>query len=154
MPSTLFTLLASLFSYAALLYSRDKFVLDLLDKKFEIYAKALEFCSIVIEYGGLKHHSDANNENYVKALKAADLSFRSIGWHKTKALFDDDIHELFAKINKSYAYLISFDEAPHDEAERKEWDQRWCDENKFIWETVNKLPEAFKPYVYFGDYRR
>jgi hypothetical protein len=35
-----------------------------------------------------------------------------------------------------------------------EWATRYSEEETFIWNIVQKLPELFRRYMYFGDYRR
>jgi hypothetical protein len=61
---------------------------------------------------------------------------------------------LFGKLNKSYSWLSSFSRGPGQSMSHEEWAMKLSEEEMFIWETVNKLPDVFKPYMYFGDYRR
>lgn len=131
------------FSYNAYVYTKEKFRLELFDKRWDIYQNTLEFCSRVTEQGSLRRR-EGNDDQILKALLNAEGSFRGIGYHKTRALFGKDIWNLFDKLSKSFSYLRSGGISPEKEEETL----------NFVWETVNKLPEIFKPYVYFGDYNK
>ena len=152
-PTVVFGSVAALFSFYAYFFSKENFRLELMEKRWDIYEKTLEFCSVVVTHGGLPPNSDneVRNQSIINGLIAANNSFRGIGYHKARSLFGDDIHELFGKLNKSYAWLISNQNlTPRRAAELAE--QR-NEHLTFIWDTVNKLPDLFKPYVYFGDYK-
>ena len=152
-PATLFSATTLAFSYLAYKFSKEKFCLDLFEKRWVVYKSTLEFCSKVTQQGPLSR-TDSNKEEFNATMKAANQSFRGLGWHKTRALFGDEIYVLFDKLNESYAWLLAFSEPPANPATRSEWPQKMQDHTLFIWETVNKLPGVFKPYMYFGDYRR
>ncbi len=152
LPATFFSVSTALFSHLAYKFAKEKFRLDLFDKRWAVYEHALEFCSRVTQQGTLIRRKD-NEEAILAALKAAENSFRGTGWHKTRALFGNDIYQLFDQINKSYAWLSSFgDQPPQHRA--ADWPEKMEKNLMFIWETVGKLPEIFKPYVYFGNYKQ
>lgn len=96
LPITILGFMATVFSFLTYRYAKEKFRLDLLDRRFEIYEKTLEFCSLALGGG----FSDDK-----KLIIAAESSFRGIGWHKSCALFGEDISDLFKKLNRSFAYL-------------------------------------------------
>jgi hypothetical protein len=148
LPTLWISVIAAGFSFSTYIYSREKFRLDLLDRRWEIYEKTLEFCSVVLQHATLVPN-ERNQETISRGLMAAQESFRGIGHHKTRALFGPDIHGVFDKMNKSYAWLSSgFSPTDPGYAENK---------NKhvmFIVDTANALPDLFRPYVYFGDYVR
>ena len=143
----------AIFAFLAYRFTKEKFRLELFEKRWSVYEKVLEFCSRVVQVGGIRNTPD-DSESFRATLAAADESFRSIGFHKTKALFGDDIHQLFEKLNQSYAWLTSFSERPSDPEASANWPKQMHDHTMFIWNTVNELPEKFKPYIYFGDYKR
>jgi hypothetical protein len=145
-PTLWIALLAMLFSYSAYLFSKDRFRLDLLDRRFELYEKTLEFCSIVFSHGSLKP-TDQNNEQIERAIKAAHESFRGIGCHKARALFGDDIYELFQSLNKSFSHIMTY-----QHIENRDQMAYWGHVTH-IADMTSKLPDHFKPYVYFGDYK-
>lgn len=155
-PSVLFSGLAAFFAFHAYLFTKEKFRLDLLEKRWSVYEETLKFCSTVLTYGGLPSYKDspdkeAQNKAIIAALIAADASFRGIGYHKTRSMFGKDIEDLFSKLNESYSWIVSHQNvSPAKAAEQAEEETKHL---KFIWETVNTLPDLFKPYVYFGDYR-
>jgi len=153
LPATFFSAITALFSYWAYKFSKEKFRLDLFDKRWEVYENTLEFCSRVTQQGTLRMRKD-NQEEILAALKAAENSFRGTGWHKTRALFGEEIHTLFEQLNESYAWLSAYSERPSNSKESDEWPQKMYDNSMFIWNTVQRLPDVFKPYIYFGDYKR
>ncbi len=153
LPATFFSIVTALFSYWAYIFSKEKFRLDLFEERWEIYKHVLEFCSKVTQQGTLKIRED-NQEQILAALKAAENSFRGLGYHKTRALFGEEIYRLFDELNRSYAWLSAYSERPSDPKESAEWPQKMYDNSMFVWRTVQDLPETFRPYVYFGDYKR
>lgn len=153
LPATFFSATTAAFSYLAYKFSKEKFRLDLFDKRWVVYENTLEFCSRVTQQGSLRR-TDNNQAEILAALQAANNSYRGLGWHKTRALFGDEIYDLFDKLNSSYGWLTALSEPPIDPIENAEWPQKQREHSTFIWETVNRLPDVFKPYVYFGDYRR
>lgn len=153
LPATFFSATTAAFSFLAYKFSKEKFRLDLFEKRWAVYESTLEFCSRVTQQGSLRRTND-NEETIVAAVQAANNSFRGLGWHKTRALFGDDIYELFKKLNKSYAWLTAFSERPEDPIQNAAWPLQMLEHSTFVWETVEKLPDVFKPYVYFGDYKR
>jgi hypothetical protein len=87
-----------------------------------------------------------NEEDIQKAIIAAHDSFRGIGYHKTRALFGKDIYDLFEELNKSYSFLVS-GLSNSDIGENLK-------HVSFVVETGTKLPEYFKDYIYFGNYKK
>jgi hypothetical protein len=137
-------------SYAAYRFSREKVRLDLFEKRWAIYEKTLDFCSLVEREGTLKRTTE-NAEIIQKATEAAHASFRGIGWHQTRALFGPDIHRLFDELNREYTWLLSHSRPPAGEKARLDWANREHDALIFIGKAARDLPEAFRPYMYFGD---
>jgi hypothetical protein len=152
-PATLFSATTAWFSYLAYRFSEDRFRLDLLDRRWVIYESVVDFCSRLIQEGRLRFDEESRQRT-IAVLKAAESSFRGIGFHKSKALFGPDVIALLEKLNKTFSWLSAFDTAPHDPQERQQWAEDWGRHASFIWVTVNALPEIFKLYVYFGDYKR
>lgn len=152
LPATFFSAITVLFSYWAYKFSQDKFRLDLFDKRWEVYEHTLEFCSYVTQYASL-NMKEENKEPLIAAINAAHNSFRGIGWHKTQALFGEEIHTLFKKLNESYGWLSTYSERPLDPQESAEWPQKRHDNSMVIWNTIQTLPDVFKPYIYFGDHK-
>jgi len=141
-------------SSVALFYSKEKFRLDLFDKRWEIYEHTLDFCSIVTQQGSLRATED-NREHIIRAVTAAGKSFRGIGWHKTRALFGPDIHGLFEKLNQTYSWLTVYSERPpNGTPEGDNWPTDMYNKSMFVYNTATGLPDLFKPYVYFGNYKR
>jgi len=106
-----------------------------------------------MQVGSLKI-KDENKEDVIKILIAAEGSFRGIGLHKSRTLFGEEIQELLKQLNDSYSWLVAFHEAPSDSSERKKWAENWHKHITFLLDTTRQLPEVFKPYIYFGDYKK
>ncbi|MBL1147369.1 MAG: hypothetical protein HND56_02885 [Pseudomonadota bacterium] len=146
-----FGIVAVVFSFLAYRHTKERFRLDLLDKRWEVYEKVLEFCSRVTQYGGLPKHCDDDeerNKSILAALMASESSFRGIGYHKARSLFGTDIHGKLDKLDKAYSFFITYQDNSHDKHDQQRAHL------SFVWETVNDLPEIFKPYIYFGDFKQ
>lgn len=147
-PTTLLSSVAVAFSYYAYRFSKEKFRLDLLDRRWEIYEQVLKFCSVVVTHGGLPKHgeNESINKSVVSGLEAAHESFRGIGLHKTKSLFGPEVHEKFEQLNRMYAWFVA---RPRTEG----WVETEHQHLNDILKTIEDLPTIFKPYIYFGDYK-
>lgn len=147
-PAVLLSSVALGFSYYAYRFSKERFRLDLLARRWEIYEQVLKFCSVVITHGGLPKHSEdeSTNRSVVSALEAAHESFRGIGLHKAKSLYGPEVHEKFEQLNQMYAWFIA---SPRTEDWVKTEQQYLLD----ILKIIEDLPILFKPYIYFGDYK-
>jgi len=148
-PTLIISCLALGFSFHAYKFSKEKFRLDLLDRRWEIYLEVLKFCSGVMTHGGLPRHDkndEERNESVVNALKAANASFRGMGYHKARSLFGPEIHEEFEKLNEAYAWLVS---QPKGEG----WSEKEDAHLLYVCTIIEKLPDLFRPYVYFGEYK-
>jgi hypothetical protein len=148
----LFGGIAAILGFLAYTHTRDRFRLELFEKRWEIYESTLRFCSAVLQQGGIANHSqdEERNQRAINALLHAEGSFRGTGYHKTKSLFGDDIISEFNKINEAYAFFVAYS---NREDRGTEETKRYYDHLKNINKTVGKLPDMFKPYMYFGDYK-
>ncbi len=144
----IFSFFTVLFSLLAYKHSKDRFRLDLLEKRWVVYQETLEFCSVVMKHGGIPEHGkdEGRNEEIVNALINAENSFRGIGYHKTRSLFGSDIHERFDELNKAYAWFVT---RPKTEG----WALKEHDYLMDVYNIIQELPDLFRPYVYFGDYK-
>ena len=149
-PATVLGGITALLSYAAYHFSREKVRLDLFDKRWEIYEETLKFCSAVTQEGTLKIGKD-NEAQIAGAIKSAHSSFRGIGFHRASALFGDDVQQLFDELNRSYSWLVTYSDRTI--SGESDWPEKHSKQLKFIWDTVQRLPEVCKPYMYFGDIR-
>jgi hypothetical protein len=149
----IFGSLTAFFSYGAFNFSMEKFRFDLLDKRWEIYQSALTFCSVINQFGTLIPTID-NHKEIELAKEAAGNSFRGIGYHKYRALFGEDVINIFEELNDHYAF---FSTRSKDEFNDKESRSLFVtDVSKRlqrIREIINLLPIIFSPYVYFGQYK-
>jgi len=150
-PATIFAGFTAFFSYYTYRFSKEKFRLDLFERRFAIYEKILEFCSIIVTYGDLPI-GDNNKEERIRLQQAVDASFRSIGFHKTRSLFGEDIYELCLKLNKSYAFFLTYSDPSIRNPEA--YTNEWLVNMTFMQNTIDKLPTIFEAYISFGDYKK
>jgi hypothetical protein len=150
-PATIFAGFTAFFSYYTYRFSKEKFRLDLFERRFAIYEKILEFCSIVVTYGNLPI-GDHNKEERTRFQQAADASFRSIGFHKTRSLFGEDIYELCLKLNKSYAFFLTYSNPSIRNPEA--YTNEWLENMTFMQNTIDNLPIIFEAYISFGEYKK
>jgi hypothetical protein len=150
-PATIFAGFTAFFSYFTYRFSKEKFRLDLFERRFEIYEKILEFCSIIATYGNAPI-GEHNKEEIIRFRKAADASFRSIGFHKTRALFGKDIYDLCQKLNQSYAFFLTFSDSSF--LGPQAYANEWLKNMTFITNTIDNLPLIFEAYISFGDYKK
>lgn len=153
LATTVFSTGTLVFAFLAYQFSRERFRLDLFDKRFEIYEATLAFCSEVTAQGSLRAATPEQRPGVERAIRAAEGSFRGIGYHKARALFGEDIRDLFKRLNDSYSWLSVYGEGRGGLAQGQWADQHYT-HTMFIWDTVSKLPDLFRGYMYFGDYRR
>jgi hypothetical protein len=152
---------ALFFSYLAYKYTKEKFRFDLMDKRLEIYENVVKFCSS-IQVNGVLYTKDGEDETISKSkiegLKSAHNSFRGLGYHKYKMLFGPDIDEVMDNLNSCFAQLTTEGYAREDRREfpeeYKEWNREKFKKMRMANKTLSELPDYFKPYLYFGDYRR
>jgi hypothetical protein len=155
-PTFTVACLALIFSYFAYEYSKEKFRLELMEKRLEIYENVVKFCSTSITYAGLSKHEkedEHTTQQKIEGIEAAHKAFRGLGYHKYKMLFGPDIEEIFKKLNKSFAIMVV---KGHNSSspEYQEWIKKENDQLKFISDTLTELPNHFRPYLYFGDYKK
>ncbi len=143
-PQLWVSVAVAMLTYWACYSTSEKLRLDLFDKRFEVYSKTLEYCGVVLRHASLNPNQN-NHDEIEKAQAPAHESFRGIGYHKARALFGPDIQELFSKLNDSYAYISAFAHKK-DETYHKHLTQTM--------EIARKLPDHFKPYMYFGDIKQ
>jgi len=149
------------FSYLAYKYSREKFRLDLFEQRYEIYTHIVTFCSSVTSNGVLyfKEGEDKRiSESKVKGWKSAEESFRGLGYHKQKMLFGEDIQEVMESLNSCFAQLTTegykYEDSHDFPDEYKDWQKEKYRQMRVASNTLSKLPDYFKPYLYFGDYKQ
>ena len=147
-----FGALTAFFSYLALSFTREKFRLDLLERRWVIYENVLNFCSIASRNNTLSF-SNKNIAEIKEAHDAAEQSFRGIGYHKNRSLFGEDMIPLFNEVDDYYIWLHGIYNQDTTE-DRKKWSSDLLQKLKRNSEIINSLPDIFKPYIYFGDYKR
>ena len=139
-------------SYWGLVFTHEKLRLDLFEKRFIIYDHVLDYCSILSELGTLEESPETERAAEIeKAIKAAHESFRGGGFHRAKALFGSDIERLFNEMNESFAIIVS---EGHKRSRGQTYNaERYWKHVKLTVDQARQLPDHFRSYVYFGDYK-
>jgi hypothetical protein len=150
-PATIFAGFTAFFSYYTYRFSKEKFRLDLFERRFEIYEKILEFCSILVTYGNLPI-GEHNKEERIRFQQAVDASIRSMGFHKSRALFGEDIYELCQKLNQSYAFFLTYSDSSVRDPQT--YSNEWLKNITFVSNTIDNLPIKFEAYISFGEYKK
>ena len=148
LPSVILGCITTIFAFCAYKYTKEKFRLDLFEKRWEVCQNIAKFCSIAAIYGNLFHEPE--NEDKKKDLKEAydamGKSFKGEGYHLRSLLFSKDVEDTFKKLNEAYAFLSSYylnSQQPFTGVEHL----------TNLSKIYEDLPDLFKPYLYFGDYR-
>jgi hypothetical protein len=148
LPSVILGCITAIFAFCAYKYTKEKFRLELFDKRWEVCQNIAKFCSIAAIYGNLFHEPE--NEDKKKDLKEAydamGKSFKGEGYHLRSLLFSKDVEDTFKKLNEAYAFLSSYylnSQQPFTGVEHL----------TNLSKIYEDLPDLFKPYLYFGDYR-
>lgn len=153
-PTFIVACVAMWFSFFAYKFSKERFRLELFDRRWEIYLDTLKFCSMVIQFGVIPRHSNDKDKNQevIEGLIAAEGAFRGIGYHKSKSLLGEDINEYFERLNKAYSWLWVHNDINYNRYSPEDF-ERESEYLEQIFEVAQNLPDLFKPYVYFGDYK-
>lgn len=152
-PTFCISMITLSFSYYAYLFSKEKFRLDLLDKRWEAYEQIVDFCKKVSAYGGFPKETQNKfqEQEVYEAFISAIYLFNGMGAHKVKSLFGEDVQKEFQKLRDHYVYFVT----------RREADQKnaWLDKEgvtrlEDVLTISQNLPSTLKSYMYFGDYKK
>ena len=143
-PASFGAIAAAAFAFLAFRFTKEKFRLDLFEKRWSVYEGIVQFCSVATQTGVIGE----------AAYKAAGQCMRGTGYHKTKALFGPEILELINRLNESSNWLEAHGGAPLGDAAQATWAEKTHEHEMNIFNTVNELPKKFEPYLFFGEYKR
>ncbi len=145
-PTFLTASLAACFSYQALQYTREKFRLDLFEKRYEVYLNIWTFLDFCIQMGRMGFLQDEINDNAHRLRCLSNDALYRIGSHKSRLLFGKEISDFLVAIRKVYAYWSSFP-LTSENSEKKAQDMM------FFVSSIENLPQIFAPYISFAEYR-
>jgi hypothetical protein len=148
LPSVILGCITAIFAFCAYKYTKEKFRLELFDKRWEVYRNIAKFCSNAAIYGDLSPKPDNEDKEKIRkeAYDAMGKSFKGEGYHLRSLLFSNDVEDTFEELNQAYAFLSSH-YLPSNQA------FEWSDHLLKLSKIYEDLPNLFKPYLYFGDYR-
>jgi hypothetical protein len=141
-------IITTIFAFLAYKYNKEKFRLELFEKRWEVYRNIAKFCSNAAIYGDLSPKPDNEDKEKVRkeAYDAMGKSFKGEGYHLRSLLFSNDMEDTFEELNQAYAFLSS-----HYLPSNQPFEGR--DHLLKLSKIYEDLPNLFKPYLYFGDYR-
>lgn len=136
----LFTGITACFSYEAYRYNKEKFRLELFEKRWEVYSSMFSLLSKMPRHNKDVASGESVSDVRIKEIvEAAHGSFRGKGWQKSKFLFGSEVESVLKEIDA--IYIQSSIGGLSKEQERE------------IYVLLIGLPEKFSPYLYFGDYK-
>lgn len=143
------------FSCGAYKHTKEKFRLELFEKRWISYEATLEFFNILVSKDGAPDPNSSDFQEHKEAWRKACYSFRGKGLLKSKALFGKDVEVFLNKLNDAYnkaeglviRHLSSRD--PQYGAYHQELNSVIDDVKKLREEFF----EVFRPYIYFGNYK-
>jgi len=149
LPSVILGCITTIFAFCAYKYTKEKFRLELFEKRWEVYRNIAKFCSNAAIYGDLSPKPDNEDKEKVRkeAYDAMGKSFKGEGYHLRSLLFSNDMEDTFEELNQAYAFLSS-----HYLPSNQPFEGR--DHLLKLSKIYEDLPNLFKPYLYFGDYRK
>jgi len=154
-PTFCVSVVALGFSYLAYYNSREKFRLDLFEKRYESYRNCMKFCSYLIQFGGLPDYEKDSDARKDVELIAAQ-SFRGEGYHLATFLFGKDVAELYGELNKIYAFFSAHPDyvirQTPDNGRVKEIMDMKFEHIRYMNDILNRMPEIFSKYMNFSRY--
>lgn len=142
-PATIFASLAAWFSFQALSYTREKFRLDLFEKRLEYYYDIAGYCSLVVE----RAPASALTE-------AAHRAIRDRGGHKARLLFGKEIQELARNLDLGFSAMLKSHWAHELTREEAEETLKTANDHRDqSLQILGDLHKQFRKYIYFGDYK-
>jgi hypothetical protein len=149
-PTFTFTAITAGFAYQAYRYTKEKFRLELFEKRWEVYSAIVHFedklKGFVEKYVQKERYVseefEQRNTDAKELLQIANQSIVGLGWHRKQLLFGKDVWRPFAQIE---IILVKAQSEWKDEERKKDMET--------LSEIVKSFPNLFKPYLYFGDYK-
>lgn len=147
----LFTGITACFSYEGYRYNKEKFRLELFEKRWDVASSVIKFLKFVSEYGhfdwGRIQADDVDAFAYIerhemRCVVEKKEKFISEG----EFLFDRELVEKITLVRMLYSNLI--DENSKYYKENTSSNPKSEAEN-----LLNNMNKLFAPYLYFGDYK-
>lgn len=154
MPTFLVAQIAIGLSYLAYYNSREKFRLDLFEKRYESYQNCLSVCSAILQHGDIP---DAIKfvEERKKFESSVNKSFRGEGYSLSYFLFGPEIKKLYEELNLMYSHLSTYSNNTLSELSHEERIKQNLQKHEHVsktWEIVKNLPHTFSKYFDMSEY--
>lgn len=150
--ATLFTLFTAVCGLQALTYTREKFRLDLFEKRLEYYIKLSKYIYVAwlnAPYWEANPEGTGSVPNDLREAAAKSI-FRE-GFYTARLLFGKDVHQLVLELQKEY---LGKQPNPFNDILGKPLimprPKLWTHYTL----TSRSLSRHFDKYIYFGDYRQ
>lgn len=146
----IFGAVAAWFSWLAYCHSKEKFRLELLDKRWPIYEQLTNVHN-KLKIAGLYHDAQPSDRTDIAALlRAAYNELERINLCQLEALFGEDVRYTLDNIlNRMEKICVYTGEKDVDTCIS---DQK--DEIKSLLEQLESLPSVFKLYMDFSSYKK
>jgi hypothetical protein len=135
--SLFFTAATAALGYQALIYTKEKFRLELFEKRMTEFQNVKKFCDLCNNRQLILIEDEVEDTVSIQTEYGEDLyeAYYQIDRYKLSALFGSDIMSMH---HLAYDGLATFIAGKAD----------------LLLDIAQKWPAAFMPYIYFGDYKR
>jgi hypothetical protein len=155
--SLFFTSATATFAYQALIYTKEKFRLELFEKRMAIFEPVKNFCDAIHDAVDIKvRRSDMLSELVLITSESGVLEFPASGVVEVMFLYEQiDEFKLAALFDSEVSGMghAVYDAISNLEHTVKDADHE-VDLIKYLKTCAWKWPTLFMPYIYFGDYKR
>ena len=147
LPTFFVAEVAAGFSYLAYYNAREKFRLELFEKRLESYINFYDFCELIVSYGKIPDPKDYPKDHDV-LTKAASKSIIGDGRHLTYFLFGDDVKSKYVEVSEIYERLksrsVKYD--VHGNISKTDEEENTKDIVR-VFQIQRLLPELFSKYL-------
>ena len=147
LPTFFVTIITLGFSYLAYYNAREKFRLELFEKRLESYINFYDVCELIVSYGKIPDPKDYPKDHDV-LTKAASKSIIGDGRHLTYFLFGDDVKSKYVEVSEIYERLksrsVKYD--VHGNISKTDDEENTKDIVR-VFQIQRLLPELFSKYL-------
>lgn len=149
-PAFFVAFFALVFTYLAYEFTKEKFRLDLFEKRLEIYEKFLVYCRLCV---GINFYSPKLDEDSrYQELQSLDDEFIKKLLPRMKLLFGIEVENAFKQVRDNFVILESIKFSLPQDIDRdfKIGKEKRRSQINLI---LKDLPNMFQKYIYFGTYK-
>lgn len=142
-PTTIIAFISASISYFQYKTNKDKLLLDLYNKRFEVYSQLIDLY--------LAYYKNTDDSEGVASFKTSRNTF--VKYHRESQFLFDEESGVYSKITtllEELNFLAAFLEDPNLSCEGA-IGQRKSNSHKKLDTLMHEIETAMKPYLYFGN---